>query len=743
MKEQEKAKQNVSALGQAIGLSRWHEFGRMERGALQKRTGPDGPECLLVENVTGSSGWESEGLPIEGAGPHLLSWSVKCVGKGDFAAPEPQNDTERKYFSFWTAKDWPFHWFTVCDFIGIELTFLDAQGAEIETRSSPMAVETYTGVFSRDFLADYVEGRGDFTRFWTPVWFEFSPPSHAAAIRVRFLVTCRGRIDAGLAIADVRLAPATPADKPRKGFSRYIIRTFESATGKPVGARISIRNEQGAPFVPPCAISGDFPQNYFYSLSGESSVDLPAGRYHFEAVKGFEYETARAHAFYVMEGETEIVELEMVRALDMASNRWFAGDHHLHISGHATKDYPMLDVATGLKMAACDGISYVPFQADYFSYQRRGHETLRCDETVIGQFASELCSQIWGHYCTLGAKTPYPGMVDGHVLYPTMYDVVKTINANGGACFAAHPTQMIRNPQNTVHWKADMAEAVSDPRRWNTAKELPLILLLGEHCGFDLMIADGWQGQPMATREYYRLLDFGFRAAAGGSTDTGVNSRHSYFPGPRTYVHAGELSWAALAEGVRGCHTFATNGPSVLMESRGKIPGDNLLAQRGEQIVVNVETFSPWGLAFVELIYNGRPVARAELSGHDHAKAAFSVTLTEAGWLCAVVRGPGSPWLNSSMMVKREQAAFGQMAHTSPVFIRFKDQPLRPSSETAGYYARWISNLRKIADAHRHLLDRNAHEAGVSAAEAWDTIMGRIDKALETIESIRKNGWPQ
>jgi len=726
-----------------VGNIRWRPFGEVERGRLEIRRdvrGAPGP-LLIVENITGDCGWESEALPVEPGAGYFLDWSIKCFGEGTFKAPEPLDDVQRIAFELYEKLEFGFHWYGVTDFIGLELVFLDGAGKEIARERRPMAVETHSNVLSGQTRIDVLKYRNDFSRYWLPVWLEFRAPEKAAALVARFRITSRAEINAGFAIAETKLEKAAADEPPREGFSRYTIRTFDAGTGKPVSARIAVRDAEGKAHHPPRAIRERFPRDYFYSLSGEISIGLPVGRYTFEAVKGFEYETAAAHAAYVMSEATESVELEMVHALDMGAAGWFCGDHHLHISGHATKDYPMLDSVTGMEMAAADGQHYVPYQADPLNYRARAAETLRAPSGAIGCFGAEFANHIWGHYCTFGAERPYEREAIGHVLYPTMYDVVKTVNERGGACVAAHPTQMIRNPRNTVHQRFDMAEAISDPRRWNCCKELPLILLLGEEAGYDLIIADGYGGQRMATREYYRMLDFGFRLGACASTDTGVNSADSRFPGPRTYIRAEELSWPALAAGLRGAHTFATNGPVVLAEAAGCVPGDTLTVKEGATVPVKVRAFSPWGLAFVEVIHNGRAVARRELTGHYSAEVEFDVTLKQDGWLAVVLRGPDAPWVNSLVIAREFREPLGQLAHTSPVFVRFDGRPFRPSAESAAYYRRWVANLRKIAAAHKHLLEPNAETVGVSPAEAWETICGRIDRALGRIDEIAERGW--
>jgi len=723
----------------------WEKIEQLKRGRLERRQGVSGgpSEYLTIAGITGMGGWRTAPLTVDAGVSYRFMWSTKCTGAEEFVLPEPRDAAEEEFYDFMKRTYLPFRWPWACDFVGLVIDFSDSGGNPVSTERFELDAESHANVISGRQGEDYIKYRDDMTRYWSPAWIEFMVPDKAQSVTFSILIESRAEINSGLALADFSLEKVVPSGEPKEGFSRYIIKTVDYETGKPVSARIAVKEMDGGYHVPPFSINNRFPIHYFYSFAGEALIDLPVGSYRFEAVKGFEYCAARADALYVPGGKTETIELEMVRELDMSAKKWFAGDHHIHLSGHATKDFPLLGAETGLEMGEADGFSYLPFQAGFFEYQKKGRELLRSKRGgCIGQYANEIASQVWGHYCTFGASVPFERLFAGHVLYPTMYDVVKAINERGGACVATHPSQMICQPYNTVATRRSMADGIANPGRWNCAKELPLVLLLGEPCGYDLMIADGHWGQQMATREYYRLLNFGFHVGAGGSTDTGVNSGKGYFPGVRTYVMAEELSWPAITRGMRECRSFATNGPVILVNADAHTVGDTIRVREGDRLHVDVEAFSPWGLAQVSLVYNGSIVERIPLGGEYHAKTAFDVALDKDGWLVVVVRGPDGPWVNSSMFMENVRPVFGQMAHTSPIYVRFGDRPYCASSESSEYYKLWVSNLRGIAEAHKHLLVHDAEKAALPADEVWDIIMGRIDKALAIIDRpAEENPW--
>ena len=731
----------------------WHAFGTITRGRMEKGgVSNGGPgEYLTMESLTGQGGWESAPLMVTPGVPYVLTWSLKTIGPGGYRAPEPMDEAQRKAFAFWdnvftafNPEGRPFLWHHFVDFLGVELVWQDASGKTISMAALPMAVERCDGLVGSPPFFEYVARRGDMSADWVPVWLPCQAPTDAARLVVRFAIRSRGQIDAGVALGDVRLI-APPADKPAKGMIRLVVRTLDAQTGKPVPTRLSVRDHAGEHFAPPHSFvvraSYNNELQFFYSLTGEASLDLPLGKYNIEAVAGLDREVAVAQADYVRDGCIEPIELEMVRRLDLRAGGWHCGDHHLHTSGHATRDYPMMDALTGMRLGVAAGMDYFPFQAECEAYGSRGTERLEADGAV-GSYSTEICN-LWGHYCLISVGEPVPMPSVNLVLYPMAYDILHAINQQGGACMAAHPHQMISQPFNTVYQRQDQARAVADPGRFNAAKGLPLMLLLDEPCGYDLLIADGGGVGAMATREYYRLLDFGFRVPCGGSSDTGIDSARCLFPSCRTYVQAATNELSDIARGYRGGRTFATNGPVMLVDADGAGLGDTLACRTGQELCIRVDAFSPWGLSHVEVVYNGLPVARRELLGHDHACVEIPVTVRRPGWLAVVVRGLSSRWVNTSMWPAQQRGLIGQIAHSSPIYIRVVDAPLAPGADITDYYRRWMDSLLSHARHWRHVLDQDAPRAGIRPDEAWDIIEGRIDQARKRIDAIARTGWPE
>ncbi len=724
----------------------WHPV-HATAGRLERVTTPTGipTEYLLLHGVVGRGGWETKPLSVGDTGEILATWLLKCVGPGGFTIPEARSAAERDEFEYWDKGLYPVDslprrilWHHFTDFIGLEVTWRGPNQRIIETRRYPMAVEPYELLGGSKVFDESYARRSDMTADWSPVWLRLSPPAGAESLVVRFVIESRSTADAGIAIGDCKLSAAVDHATPATGMSRFVIRTIDPATKKLVPSRISMTGAKTGTVSPTSSFtvraSNGF--SFFYSPSGEISVEAPVDAYAIEAVAGPERMRARAQASHVREGDIERVDLELPLVMPMRANGWHAGDHHLHLSGHATKDFPMMNAETAIRLGRADGQDYFPFQAGYFIHRRRHHEHLR-ESDAIGCFSTEVVSHVWGHFCVIPGDAPVEPPMDHLALYPTMYDVVKTINDHGGACVAAHPFQMICLPRNTVVDLDDHAAAVANPGRFNCGKELPLILLLGEPCLYDLLLADGAGQQAIALREYYRLLNFGFRLGVGGSTDTGIDSAANSYPSCRTYAQASSLDFKEIAKAYRAGTTFATNGPVLRMSIGDKGIGDIIECNPGRSLDVHVEAFSPWGLTHVELVFNGQPAARAELLGQHHSSVDLQVRVDNSGWLAAVVRGPGGRWANTRMWPDGEAERLGQIAHSSPIYVVCGEKALSPSAELSAYFTRWLGSLRTIADHYRSRLARDAEKVGLSEKDAWDIITSRIDAGGRAIQKMK------
>ena len=172
--------------------------------------------------------------------------------------------------------------------------------------------------------------------------------------------------------------------------------------------------------------------------------------------------------------------------------------------------------------------------------------------------------------------------------------------------------------------------------------------------------------ETSSIREWYRLLGAGFRVAIVGGTDK--MSAAIPLGGVRTYARLAtpELSFEAWAEAVRAGRTFATSGPLLDLAVDGRTIGDVVtLPGNGGTVEVEAEAVSHWPITGLEVVHNGRVVAREE-GGAESRRLRLATRLQAAadGWIAARCFGPSPayqpPWLRWPI---------ASAAHTSPVYL--------------------------------------------------------------------------
>ena len=124
----------------------------------------------------------------------------------------------------------------------------------------------------------------------------------------------------------------------------YIIKgkVVDEASGKPVPARVYVKNAKGRPFFPhPSACSrwlSYLGRGFFYALEGDFEVRVPPGEVEIWALKGFEYEPARL-LIRLKKGERKEVVLALERLVNLQKRGWFSGDEELQTFGHGQREY--------------------------------------------------------------------------------------------------------------------------------------------------------------------------------------------------------------------------------------------------------------------------------------------------------------------------------------------------------------------------------------------------------------------
>ena len=174
-------------------------------------------------------------------------------------------------------------------------------------------------------------------------------------------------------------------------------------------------------------------------------------------------------------------------------------------------------------------------------------------------------------------------------------------------------------------------------------------------------------------REWYRYLDAGYRLPLVGGTDK--MSAEVPLGQVRTWARLGEdeeLTLPAWTAAIRAGRTFVTSGPILELTVDGRSPGDELVADAGASIEVELVARAAQPIiSAVEVVLDGRIVAsRVVTSAVTELRLLEVIRVERTGWLAGRSRSPyaiGSAFASS------------MAAHTSAVFLEVHGKPRAPA----------------------------------------------------------------
>ncbi|MBI3680198.1 MAG: CehA/McbA family metallohydrolase [Acidobacteria bacterium] len=506
-----------------------------------------------------------------------------------------------------------------------------------------------------------------------------------------------------------------PTREPYPGHARVRIE-IRDQDGRPTGVRLRVTNASGEYFAPlghlpqpdPARrMSGDLilgdgdasPLELHAYLYDGHAIDLPAGRYIFEARKGFEYAPLNK-AVAIAPAAGQVVRLEIRKFEDFEAKGWYPGDTHMHFPDPAGIRYEM----------ECEGLrvcSLLLLKSGYRS-GRPGDGHFQNVEHFRGR---QLLSVSGGrHFIKTGEEFRH-GLL-AHMIFQNLESIVWPVSVGGlregGAGgydwpWMLHATADARAQGALVTWA-----------HWPyPTYEAPLDIALGRIDSIDLLTTGSpFEHHPVLVDiyklrgpkvysippidVYYHYLNCGFRlAASSGSDKMALNPPMG---SARTYVRTdGPLSYDAWIEGIRNGHTFVSTYPLLDFSVNGKGPGETIrFGEKPAEVKVSARAVSIEPYDVLEVLHNGKVIARAKPGGGHHT-AAFQGTLTldRGGWIAA--RAYGSRMLEYGATWWKQPV----FAHTSPVYLEADGRPA-PAAESAKLFLEQLDFLERWADRQAH-----------------------------------------
>ncbi len=470
------------------------------------------------------------------------------------------------------------------------------------------------------------------------------------------------------------------------------IQITEGPQNKLVPARIVIQEDDGK-FVAPRGslyrmLNGEL---HFYT-HGDIHLELPSSVYTLKVFRGPEYKP-EITKFSVTTAEVTGVHVKLERWTNQRADGWVGGENHIHANYGYGQWYnnpaTMLEQISGEDLTIAnfmvansdsDGV----FDREFFLGRP---DPVSTDANVL-YWNQEFRATIWGHMTLLNLKqlvTPiFTGFKNTTHPYdfPTNAHIADHTHDQGGHVNYTHPAHSLQDPYATAY----------------SAKEMPVDVALGKIDTLDVMGSNHQATYPV----WYRLLNCGLKLPASAGTDVFLNKINSRLPGTdRVYVHCGEtFTYQSWIDNLRAGKSFVTNGPMLRFTAGGVEAGATLKFDKPGKLRVQGEVTSQYLLEKLEVIVNGQPVLTIPAQAENPRTITLDqeIDIKTSSWLALRARGPRGEY----------QASSESFAHTSPIYVEVKDQPLR-SPEDAKYFITWIERL--YADVRK----RNRIPAGQQA----------------------------
>ena len=507
---------------------------------------------------------------------------------------------------------------------------------------------------------------------------------------------------------------------------------FDARSRQPIPARLYIQADDGRWFFAESASPAGSAiryekQNWVNTNAVEMHVTLPAhpfrielppGGYTLTAERGKEYRPL-IRRVEVGTGPVQL-RLPLRRWINMAGRGWFSGDTHVH---RPLADLPNIMLAEDLNIA----FPLTCWVTKAFTPPAQGDKNLDADARaeLIRVDATHL---IWPRNTeweifTVDGRRHHLGAVFalGHksaftLGAPPLTPIAEQARREGALLdLDKHdwPWSMALVPL----MKVDLYELANN-HIWRT--EFGMSKWNGAADDFVGLPGDGWSGTERewieaGFRNYYTLLDCGFRLRPSAGTANGVHPVPLGFG--RVYVQCPRgFSFDAWWRGLDAGRSFVTTGPMLLAEVDGHPPGERVTIKPGKsrRLKITGEVISEEPVNAVEIIVNGEvahrltPAPRRNRDEANETKFHQTLELNGSSWIavrCWESRGGGRI----------------RFAHTAPWFFDVPGAPLRPRREEIDFLIRSV----------RQEIGRTS---GVLPAEA----MAEYQKALAIYEDIAR-----
>jgi len=439
--------------------------------------------------------------------------------------------------------------------------------------------------------------------------------------------------------------------KSPQGEAELTVEVRDRESGKPVPARVYLKDEAGAARTPAGVVAySKGEENHFIAARG-FTIRLPEGKYTLTVERGPEYRR-QTFSIALKAGQTLRQMVVMDRWIDMNHRGWYSGDLHNH-----RKPEEMAGILLS------EGLNVAPAITDWIYEDGPISQPPASTQAVVQVDSRHVYSLFDKEIERLGSG---PGaIILLRLTAPMTFEGYRLSPSNDILCRRAHAAGAHVDAEKMV-WR-DIAALVA----LNQIDTLEIIHNKFNPHGVELE-TDRWgmipkdkpiystpRGMPLWSMDiYYRWLNCCFRLPVSAGSASGAK------PSPpgynRVYVHLDvPFSYDNWFKALTAGRSFATNGPMLFLTIDGKEPGSglSLLGPARKPMRIRAEALSSGRLDRLEIIYNGSVLqAVNDPQGPGRLSIDLEKTFDAPGWVVA--------------RCFEQMDKTTRFAHTSPIYLQ-------------------------------------------------------------------------
>ncbi|VAX29476.1 hypothetical protein MNBD_IGNAVI01-2272 [hydrothermal vent metagenome] len=403
------------------------------------------------------------------------------------------------------------------------------------------------------------------------------------------------------------------------------LKIIDSETGKPIPARVLIKNIDGESFVLKNSVNLQIGKEIWFMSPGISEVNVTSDKIILRVERGKEY--MRVKKNIDLKKNSGKIEVVLKRWIHMKKRGYLSSENHLHRDAE--------DVAA---MCAAEDLDFGT-SLQWWNYPRFGVPEgesnileISCGSstTPVTIFDVEV-EESWGALYLINMPNPFPFLNDKKM--PNLIAAEYGKKRNSLNCYQSGWSREVLI--DALLGYVDVVNVCNNNFHMHRYQPRSLYSNLLEVEALPVYKNTPEGMMQMDTDTYYRLLNCGLKLATGAGSATGAKETPVGFN--RTYVRSSSKDINKFFQAWRGGNNFVTNGPMLFLKtSDGLHPGDSLNISGSKKVKVEVEVISDSPLGSVEIVVNGKVVKSFPVEkGKKKFKGNYSVNISNSSWICA------------------------------------------------------------------------------------------------------------